>query len=367
MKRKAIIPLLLGLGVGLFTVKLAVDAIRKAQAASRSTQTVKAVRATQDINAYEEINATMVEVVETADSLFAPTRERIETIDEVVGRVAAKAIPERAPVLRAMLAPEGTPPGMVGRIPPGYRAVSVRIDEVTGVAYQIKPGDWVDVIVVMDIDSRTRGRKETIAEVILQHVQVAAIGHATTQQPSSGGTKVKPAKSATLFVREEDVPKLHLAATRGKVTLAMRGADPEITDSRRPSANMGDVIAALREPAPSPGTVPSWMQAMGKLLEQQGGQPKRRPADQPVEVEPEPPHTVTVYRGAPGGGTPGAVERITFENGDSTNIIEVAQGHPSRASATLGVSRDSGRFRATKRGSANRSRDVKDETKPNDG
>jgi len=348
MKRKAIIPLLLGLGVGLFTVKLAVDAIRKAQAAGQPAQTIKAIRATQDINAYEEITTAMVEVVETADSLFAPARERIETVEEVVGRVAAKSIPERAPVLRAMLAPEGTIPGMVGRIPPGFRAVSVKIDEVTGVAYQIKPGDWVDVIVVMDIDSQARGKKETIAEVILQHVQVAAIGHVTTQQPSGGAAKVKPAKSATLLVRDEDVPKLHLAATRGKITLAMRGADQEITDS--PSwANMDDVIAALRGPGPaSPpsGSVPPWMQAMGKLLDDQGRQPKRRPTDQPVEVELEPPHTVMVYRGSLGGDTSGAVERITFENGDSSKIIEVAQGHPSRASATLGVSRDSGRSRA---------------------
>ncbi|UCC30717.1 MAG: Flp pilus assembly protein CpaB [Phycisphaerales bacterium] len=366
MKRKAIIPLLLGLGVGLFTVKLAVDAIRKAQAAGQSTQTVKAVRATQDINAYEKITTTMVEVVETADSLFAPTRERIETVEEVVGRVAGKAIPERAPVLRAMLAPEGTMPGMVGRIPPGYRAVSVKIDEVTGVAYQIKPGDWVDVIVVMDIDSQARGRKETIAEVILQHVQVAAIGHATTQQPSSGGTKVKPAKSATLLVLEEDVPKLHLAATRGKVTLAMRGADPKTSDSL-PSANMGDVIAALRDPTPSSDSVSPWMQAMGKLLADQAAQSKPRRTEEPVESEPEPPHTVMVYRGSPGADASDAVERITFENGDSSNIIEVSQGHPSRASATLGVSRDSGRSWPTKRGSANRSRDVKDETKPNDG
>ena len=367
MKRKAIIPLLLGLGVGLFTVKLAVDAIRKAQAAGQSSQTVKAVRATQDINAYEEITTTMVEVVETADSLFAPARERIETVEEVVGRVAAKAIPERAPVLRAMLAPEGTMPGMVGRIPPGYRAVSVKIDEVTGVAYQIKPGDWVDVIVVMDIDSQVRGKKETIAEVILQHVQVAAIGHETTQQPSGGSAQVKPAKSATLLVRDEDVPKLHLAATRGKITLAMRGADQETTDD--PSwANMGDVIAALRGPgSPSSDSVSPWMQAMGKLLEDQGDQSKPRSTSLSAEVEPALPYTVMVYRGSPGGDTSGAVERITFENEDSSNIIEVAQGHPSRASATLGASRDSGRSRPTKRGSANSSRDVKDETKPNDG
>jgi len=321
MKAKAIIPLLLGLGVGVVTVKLAVDTIRKAQAANKGPDKITAVRAKMDIEAFEEITPEMVEVVETADSLFAPAAERIASIEELKDRVAAKSIPERSAVLKSMLAPEGTRPGMVGRIPPGFRAVSVKIDEVTGVAYQIKPGDWVDVIVVMDIQTNVRGKKDTIAEVILQHVQVAAIGHETGNQPAQTSSKVKPAKSATLLVSEEDVPKLHLAGTRGKITLAMRGDD----DGKRepaPSASMDDVLAMMTG---------AWGGAKkANVSVPDEPIPAKRSSWMEPEVELDPPHEVLVRRGSVSDKTPSEFETITFENAESPNIVEVSVGLPSR-------------------------------------
>ena len=325
MKGKAIIPLALGLGIGIIAVKMAVDTIRKARAANKTTMTIKAVRAKQDIGAYEEITAEMVEQVETAESLFAPEKERIETVEDVIGRVAGKAIPEHSAVLHSMLAPKGTRAGMVGRIPPGFRAVSVKIDEVTGVAYQLQPGNWVDVIVVMDIAAPirgfNRGRKETIAEVILQHVQVAAIGRATGDEPGGSARKVKPAKSATLLVREEDVPKLHLAGTRGRITLAMRGDDDKTT-ARAPRANMGDVLAMMRDAWTSDDARP---------------QVKSNPNARQRLTEPEPmhPHVVLVMRGT-SGRISQEIERITFQAADSSRIIDMKAGPPTRAANTLG-------------------------------
>jgi Flp pilus assembly protein CpaB len=240
--------------------------------------------------------------------------------------VTAKPIPQNAPVLKSMLAPEGTKPRMVGRIPPGFRAVSVKIDEVTGVAYQMQAGDWVDVIVVMDLDSGSRAKKETIAEVILQHVQVAAVGQGsgTEAEPAGGKGAVKPAKSVTLLVKEEDAPKLHLAATRGKITLTMRGEDDKMTD--QPMVAHSSEIGAqgtIAEPAP---VLPK---AVETLL-------------RPVQVAeaPQPlPHTVAVYRGTSLGNKPAPVERITFESNKSPKILEVTFGSPTRASATMNSSR----------------------------
>lgn len=318
MKRKAMIPLILGLAIGLLAVKLTVDAIKQAQGSNQEKETITAIRARQDIPAFAKITKEMIEVVETTDTLFAPDHDRIDSLDQALGRVTAKSIPKYSPLLLSMLASEGTPAGMVGRIPPGFRAVSVKTDEVTGVAYQLQPGDWVDVIVVMDVNMG-RGKKETIAEVILQHIQIAAIGRGTQSDADSAAGRTKPAKSATLLVAEQDVPKLHLAATRGKITLAMRGDDAETT-TEGAFAKSTDLLSSSRSLASLTPKAEPRMQF-------------RRP--EPVEEEP---HKVIVYRGSSIDPAAMFVEQITFANAQSSRILEVSQGNPTRQSNTMGLS-----------------------------
>jgi len=320
MKRKAIIPLVLGLAIGLLAVKFGIDAIRRAQASNPVQKTITVVQAKVDINAYDEIRMDMVDVMETVENSLVPPNERIGEVQKAVGRVTGKAIPRGSPVLASMLAPEGTPPGLTGRIPAGFRACSVKIDEVTGVAYQLKPGDWVDVSVVMDVESGRRGKKEMLSEVILQRIQVAAIGYESTPDNEKSLTKVKPAKSATLLVQEQDVPKLHLASTRGRITLAMRG-DEDTTVSKTPAKAYGsdlgsqDAVAAL-PPRPNP------MAQLSTMLAQHEA------------AEPEP-HSVMVFHGSGRGAQATAMEQITFAGPNSSKIVEMSIGGPSRAAATL--------------------------------
>jgi len=332
MNRKAIIPLVVGLGIGLLAVKFAIDTIRKAQASNESSKTVTVVRAKLDIAAYEQIQKEMVETVETADNMFVPANERMGKVEAAIGRVTSKPIPRNTPVLMSMLAPEGTRAGMVGRIPPGYRAVSVKIDEVSSAGYQIQPGDWVDVIVVMDIDAGTRGnKKETIAEVILQHVQVAAIGQGTSSDSETAGAKVKPAKSATLLVPEDEAPKLHLAGTRGKLTLAMRGEDDK-TQNTPAVAYGSEIMTSLKTPDPIPQVAVAT---------------PTRPAVRRPQTAPEPePHGVLVFHGTTTNQPP-SIERITFESAQSSKIVAMAQGGPTRAAGMFSGAKDRDRSRPT--------------------
>lgn len=330
MKGKAVIPLVLGLGIGLVAVKYVIDTVKQARASGASSRTVKVVRAKQDIGAYVQITPEMVELVETGDGAFAPSSDRITKIEDLKDRVAGKSIPRFSPVLQSMLAPPGTPHGMQGRIKQGYRAVSVKIDEVTGVAYQVQPGDLVDVIVVMDIDSGDRGKKkETIAEVILQRVEVAAIGQSTSGASEEAGSKVKPAKSATLLVTEADVPKLHLAATRGKITLSMRGTEDE-TFSPPAVAHSNDLFKTLQSKLQALSATPALAMAA----------PKPVPMSQPAPRELDAPHGVIVYRRATIGNTnvPVSVERITFESAQSSKIIDVSDSPFRRTSSMMRTS-----------------------------
>lgn len=323
MKGKAIIPLALGLGVGLLAVKFLMDTLKKAQADNANSTKIMLVTARVDIDPQAEITPDMIQLVETTDETLVPLSERLDSEELVVGRVTAKAIPQYSPVMESMLAPEGTPPGLTGRIPEGFRAVSVKIDEVSAVAFQLRPGDWVDVYVVMDIDTgRTKGRKALISEVILQRLEVAAIGRSTTGTPETTSTKVKPAKSVTLLVPEADVPKLHLAQTRGKITLAMRGAeDTAIIQPKVALGNnfLGSLLAGFnKQDAPPP--VAKKPTIVDQLV-------YREP------VEEDPPYNVMVFRGVPGGKP--SIESITFENHTSHKIIEVSDGLPTRSASQM--------------------------------
>ncbi len=318
MKGKAIIPLVLGLGIGLAAVKVGVDAIKSAEGAGTPEKTVQIVRAKVDLQSHQTIEKEMLEMIEIPESSpLVATNERITSFDDVVGRVTAKSVPQESPLMNSMIAPEGTRPGMVGRIPEGFRAVSVKIDEVTGVAFQIKPGDWVDVIVVMEVDApgQRAGKRESVAEVVLQHVQVAAIGQNVKPQVAGKPTRVKPAKSATLFVAKEDVPKLHLASIRGKITLAMRGSEDESSGTFS-ALRASDAFSALASDAPEPESEPL-PRATTAL----------RPAPRPVPRK----HSVTVRRGTTGDTAPTAVELITFENSDSSTVVGSRGGRSGAA------------------------------------
>jgi len=215
MKGRAIIPLVIGLAVGIVAIKIFADVLRKAKGAN-SGETVKVVCASTDISPTVEISETMLELKDTPRSLV-PQLSFVKP-EDVIGRVAGLTIPRGMPIVQTLLAPEGTAPGLAVRIRDGYRAVAVKIDEFAGVAGWIKPGSHVDVVAVMQIQSRVRGQG-TISKVILENVEVLAVGQ---DIGSTGETAASVTKSVTLLIRPEDVPKLHLAATKGKLRLAMR-------------------------------------------------------------------------------------------------------------------------------------------------
>lgn len=324
MNRKAAIPLVAGLVIGLFAVKLVMDFVKKAQGSQQGQQKISIVQAKQDIKAYEKITPEMIQMIETSDSVLAPPTERISDTKELLEkpRVAAKSIPQNSPILKSMLAPPGTPEGIEGRIPPGYRAVAVKIDESTSAGYNLQPGDWVDVIVVMDVDSGVRGKKDTLAEVILQRVQIAAIGQGTNEQSEAAGSKVKPAKSATLIVKQDDAPKLHLAGTRGKITLVLRGSD-DTSQTSTALAFGNDFMSGSDDFATPPPPPPATTTQPAPVVE------PARPN----------PHTVLVFRGMATAGKPAPTERITFESKTSPTIIDVGMGAPTGSGSIMRGSR----------------------------
>jgi Flp pilus assembly protein CpaB len=140
--------------------------------------------------------------------------------ESVVGRVNSRTLISGMCVSEALLAPPGTPPGLTMKIPEGMRAVAVEVDEFSSVAGFIRPGSRVDVVALLK--STTRGRKDNISRTVLQDIEVAAVGQ---EMGDDSGTGATVTRSVTLLVKPKEAPLLHLAATKGKIRLALRNKD----------------------------------------------------------------------------------------------------------------------------------------------
>jgi|SRR5436305_7060821 len=140
------------------------------------------------------------------------------TIDEVAGRGLIAPVIQNEPLLPMMLASKEAGAGLPPAIPPGLRAVSVRVNEVIGVAGYVLPGTRVDIVATV---SPTDRKIDTTTKVILTNVQVLAAGTKIERDLERGGKPIA-VNVVTLLVNPEESERLTLAANEGKIQLALR-------------------------------------------------------------------------------------------------------------------------------------------------
>jgi pilus assembly protein CpaB len=133
----------------------------------------------------------------------------------VVGRGAVLPITRGEFFLPNKLAGENAGSGMPSLIPPGMRAISVRVNDVIGVAGFVVPGTRVDVL----LTGNPTGSSNEQTTTVLENVAVLATGPSLEKNPA-GEPKLTPV--ITLLVSPDDAQKLTLASTQGKIQLALR-------------------------------------------------------------------------------------------------------------------------------------------------
>ena len=139
--------------------------------------------------------------------------------DEVVGRGVVVNLAANEPILASKLAPEGAGGGLPVVIPEGKRAVSVKVDEVVGVAGFVLPGTRVDVLVTLDPETQGGSDQPASTRLILQNVQVLASGQKIEKDEEG---KPQTVTVITLLVTPEESEQLTLAATEGQIQMALR-------------------------------------------------------------------------------------------------------------------------------------------------
>jgi pilus assembly protein CpaB len=137
--------------------------------------------------------------------------------DKVIGRVTSTKVAAREPLTTARLAPEGAMAGLSGLIPPGYRAVTVRVDDEAGIAGFLYPGTIVDVLAVINPGG---GNDQPVSKIVLQNIKVLASGSELDQREN--GREAESVKTVTLLVTPEQAESLTLSSTEGRLRLALR-------------------------------------------------------------------------------------------------------------------------------------------------
>jgi pilus assembly protein CpaB len=143
-------------------------------------------------------------------------------IDEAAGRVTVLPLGAGEPILEPKLAPKGTPAGMVALVPPGKRAMTVKVDEASGVAGFIIPNNRVDVVVSIN---RGDFSKDPFARVVLENLRVLGTGQKIIEKQPDGRPQVVP--TVTLEVSPEEGERLALAAQEGHISLVLRSQKDE--------------------------------------------------------------------------------------------------------------------------------------------
>jgi len=162
--------------------------------------------------------------------------------DKVLGRGVVIPISRGEFILTSKLAGENAGYGLPALIPPGMRAVSVRVNDTTSVAGFVQPGTRVDVL----LTGNPSGSTEEQTTTILENVAVIATGQ-KMERNASGEARMAPV--ITLLVSPDDAQKLTLASNEGHIQLALR-SPLDTKEADLAAARSGGLFKNLPPPAP---------------------------------------------------------------------------------------------------------------------
>jgi pilus assembly protein CpaB len=189
--------------------------------------------AAADVSPGLALNAGNVKITSWPKEVIPPGTA--STLKEVDGRVVRVEMAKGEPILLSKLAPVGTAAGLGGLLEGSKRAMAVRVDDVSGVAGFVHPGDHVDVL--MDL-TMPGAKDEHLSKTILQDLVVLSTGQTWEQK---GDLKPMVVNTVTLEVTPEQAEILNLASNNGKIRLALRSRNNAVA-SHTPGVTTSGIV-----------------------------------------------------------------------------------------------------------------------------
>jgi pilus assembly protein CpaB len=230
---RAIVMILLSLVAGVVAVILAARWVGQ-QAAQNTTPVVVASR---NLDQGAPLTAAMLqEVPWPSGTVPAGSFKEVKKLE---GRFVRSQAFKGEPILEAKLAPEGSTGGLSSSIPSGKRAISVKVNEVVGVAGFALPGSFVDIMV-----NTTDNKQKSVSKIILKRILVLAVA----QEANRDETKPKVVSAVTLEVTPDEAEKIDLARSIGSLSLVLR--NPVDSNETETVGVRSDDLLGKDKPAP---------------------------------------------------------------------------------------------------------------------
>jgi len=215
------------------------------QTANAAPAAVNLAVATHDLEVGAVLKEDDIKVTEWPGAVPVGATSHIE---DLKGRGVITPIYAKEPLIESRLAPKGAGGGLASMIPPGMRAVAVRVNEVVGVAGFVVPGMRVDVLISGSAPGGN-GSMGTLARTMLQYIEVLSAG-----QDFKKDNEGKPiaVQVVTLLVTPEQAEQLSLASTQTSIQLILRNKlDREV--AKTPGTAVANLFAGTRGiPLPRP-------------------------------------------------------------------------------------------------------------------
>ena len=229
---RPLVMILASLGMGLLAMAAAAHWLRERS----QLQTEPVLVLARDLEAGTRLEPDMFEVVRwpRGSGLSEPLRQPEEAKD----RVLAVRMLRGEPLLPARLAPQGEKGGLSAVLQPGQRAVTVKVNEIVGVAGFALPGNYVDVMV-----HTTDQHNQPISRIVLERIQVLAVAQDVTPQEN----KPRVVNAVTLLVTPEQAERMDLARSVGSLSLVLRNQIDAAQVSTQ-GARKQDVLPAASSP-----------------------------------------------------------------------------------------------------------------------
>ncbi len=219
----------------------------------------------------------------------------IDDPEKLKDRVVKTSLLSGEPVLESKLAPVGTKGGLSAVIGEGKRAMTVRVNDVVGVAGFALPGNYVDIVVNTEDESSKSadGRNKSISKIVLEHILVLAVA----QESGRDDTKPKVVNAVTLEVTPDQAEKLDLARSVGQLSLVLRNQldTSPVTTTGSTKKHMLNRVEEPELAAPAPAQPE--VKAVAKKVVVHRKAPAKKPDTKGAAAPAEPKEKVEVIRG----------------------------------------------------------------------